>query len=141
LSAPLLYSDGSATGIFPSQAGPALNGAYIVSTKINVVDQLPGNDPQKNVIVRYTAAFLKNYPKDGAVSIFGGFGYDSVYVLRAALERAKSADGAKLRDALEHVTYSGVTGTFRLSPTDHNGLSADSLVVTQIANQKFALVR
>lgn len=139
LNAPLVYSDGSATGIFPSQAGAALNGAYIASTKINVADQLPANDPQKKVLGHYIGEFLKNYPKDGAVSIFGGFGYDSVYVLKAALEHAKSADGPKLRDALEHVTYSGVSGTFRLSPTDHNGLSGDSLVVTQIANQKFAV--
>ncbi len=138
---PIYYSDGAATGIFVTQAGAALNGAYIASTKINVADLLPNGDPQKKVLQHYIGDFLKNYPKDGAVSIFGGFGYDSVYVIKEALQRAKSAEGAKLRDALEHTTYSGVTGTFRISPTDHNGLSGDSLVLTQVENGKFTIAK
>ncbi|HEX3467415.1 MAG TPA: ABC transporter substrate-binding protein [Candidatus Elarobacter sp.] len=138
---PLYYSDGSATGIFLTQAGAALNGAYIASTKINVADLLPNSDPQKKVLVHYTGDFLKAYPKDGAVSIFGGFGYDSVYVVKDAIDRAKSADTAKVRDALEHTTYSGVTGTFRITPTDHNGLSGDSLVVTHVENGKFTIAK
>jgi branched-chain amino acid transport system substrate-binding protein len=141
LTYPILYSDGSATGIFPAQAGSLLDGAYIASTKINVVDELSNNDPQKKVLQHYVAGFLAAYPKDGAVSIFGGFGYDSVYVLKAALEQAKSADGARLRAVLEHVIYSGVTGTFRLSPRDHNGLSVDSLVLTRIENGKFRIAK
>jgi len=138
---PIYYSDGAATGIFLTQAGGALNGAYIASTKINVADLLPNNDPQKKVLQHYIGDFLKQYPKDGAVSIFGGFGYDAVYVIKDALQRAKSGEGAKLRDALEHTTYSGVTGTFRISPTDHNGLSGDSLVLTQIENGKFTIAK
>ena len=141
VSNPLYYSDGSATGIFVTQAGAALNGAYIASTKINIADLLPNSDPQKKVLTHYIGDFLKAYPKDGAVSIFGGFGYDAVYIIRSAIERAKSADGAKLRDAIEHTTYSGVTGTFRISPTDHNGLSMDSIVVTQVENGKFTIAK
>jgi branched-chain amino acid transport system substrate-binding protein len=141
LQYPIYYSDGSATGIFLTQAGAALNGAYIASTKINVADLLSNSDPQKKVLQHYIGDFLKNYPKDGAVSIFGGFGYDSVYVIKEALQRAKSAEGAKLRDALEHTTYSGVTGTFRISPSDHNGLSEDSLVLTQVQNGKFTIAK
>jgi branched-chain amino acid transport system substrate-binding protein len=141
LTPPIYYSDGSATGIFLTQAGPALNGAYIMSTKINVADLLANSDPQKKILVHYIGDFLKNYPKDGAVSIFGGFGYDSVYIIKDAFDRAKSADPAKLRDALEHTTYSGVTGTFRISPTDHNGLAGDSLVVTKVDNGKFTIAK
>ncbi|HZO95138.1 MAG TPA: ABC transporter substrate-binding protein [Candidatus Baltobacteraceae bacterium] len=138
---PIYYSDGAATGIFLSQAGPALNGAYIASTKINVADLLSNSDPQKKVLQHYIGEFLKQYPKDGAVSIFGGFGYDAVYVIKEALQHAKSSEGAKLRDALEHTTYSGVTGTFRISPSDHNGLSGDSLVLTQVENGKFTIAK
>ena len=141
LTPPIYYSDGSATGVFLTQAGPALNGAFIVSTKINIADLLPNSDPQKKILTHYIGDFLKAYPKDGAVSIFGGFGYDSVYIIKDALERAKSADAAKLRDAIEHTTYSGVTGTFRISPTDHNGLSGDSLVVTKVDNGKFTVAK
>ncbi len=141
LTYPIYYSDGAATGIFVTQAGAALNGAYIASTKINIAELLPSSDPQKKVLTHYIGDFLKAYPKDGAVSIFGGFGYDAVYILRSALERAKSAEGAKLRDALEHTTYAGVTGTFRITPADHNGLSQDSIVITQVENGKFTIAK
>ncbi len=138
---PIYYSDGAATGIFLTQAGAALNGAYIASTKINVADLLPNGDPQKKVLQHYIGDFLKNYPKDGAVSIFGGFGYDAVFIIKEALQHAKSGETAKLRDALEHTTYAGVTGTFRISPTDHNGLAGDSLVLTQVENGKFTIAK
>jgi branched-chain amino acid transport system substrate-binding protein len=141
LSYPIYYSDGSATGVFPQQAGAALNGAFIASTKINVADALPASDPQKKLLVHYIDAFVKGYPKDAPVSIFGGFGYDSVYVLKQALGRAKSTDGEKLREALEHTDYLGVTGEFRMSGGDHNGLSVFSLVLTQVENGKFAIAR
>ena len=141
LSYPILYSDGAATGVFPQQAGAALNGAYIASTKINVPDTLAANDPQRKVLDHYIASFVQLYPKDAPVSIFGGFGYDGVYVLAQALKDAKSSDPAKLRDAIEHVTYTGVSGTFRMSSGDHNGLSTFSTLVTQIENGKFTVAK
>jgi len=141
LSYPIYYSDGAATGVFPQQAGAALNGAYIASTKINVADTLSNSDPQKKILVHYIDAFVKGYPKDAPVSIFGGFGYDSVYVLKQAIERAKGTDGEKLRQALEHTEYLGVTGQFRMSAADHNGLSVFSLVLTQVENGKFIVAK
>jgi branched-chain amino acid transport system substrate-binding protein len=138
---PIYYSDGAATGVFPQQAGAALNGGYIASTKINVADTLANNDPQKKLLVHYIDSFVKGYPKDAPVSIFGGFGYDSVYILKQALERAKSTDGEKLRSALERTDYLGVTGQFRMSGGDHNGLSVFSLVLTQVENGKFIIAK
>ena len=141
LSYPIYYSDGAATGVFPQQAGAALNGAYIASTKINVAETLPNNDPQKKILVHYIDAFVKGYPKDAPVSIFGGFGYDSVYILKQAIQRAKGTEGEKLRQALEHTDYLGVTGQFRMSAGDHNGLSVFSLVLTQVENGKFIVAK
>ena len=123
------------------QAGDAINGAYIASTKINVADQIPSTDPQKKVLLHYIDAFGKAYPKDLPVSIFGGFGYDSVYVLAEALRHGGAASPAKLRDALERVTYTGVSGVYRISAGDHNGLSTFSTVLTQVDKQKFKLIR
>ena len=138
---PLYYSDGAATGVFLQQAGDALNGAYIASLKINVADQLPPSDPQARLLRHYIDAFDQLYPKDAPVSIFGGFGYDGIYLLKAALEKAGSAQADKLRDALEHTTYLGASGTFRVSPSDHNGLAQDSTVLTRVDGGKFTLAR
>jgi branched-chain amino acid transport system substrate-binding protein len=140
MTIPIIYSDGAATPTFPANAGASIDGTYVAGTKITVADQLSNSDPQKKVLSHYISEFTKAYPKDG-IGIFGGFGYDSVYVLETALAKAKSADGAKLRDALEHVTYDGVTGTFRITPMDHNGLSTASLVITQLVDQKFQIAK
>lgn len=141
IATPLYYSDGAATGVFLQQAGAALDGVFIASTKINVADSLDAKDPQKKILDHYIASFVRDYPKDAPVSIFGGFGYDGVYVLAAALKAAKSTDGEKLRDAIEHVTYTGVSGTFRMSAGDHNGLSSFSTVLTKVENAKFTLAK
>ena len=138
---PIFYSDGAATGVFVQQAGKTLDGAYIASTKINVADEVPNSDPQKKLLVHYIDAFVKGYPKDAPVSIFGGFGYDSVYVIKDAIVRAKGVDAAKLRDAIERTDYTGVTGTFRMSGGDHNGLSVFSIVLTQVNNGKMNWVK
>jgi hypothetical protein len=39
------------------------------------------------------------------------------------------------------VTYVGVSGTFRMSSGDHNGLSTFSTLVTQVENGKFTVAR
>jgi branched-chain amino acid transport system substrate-binding protein len=138
---PIYFSDGAANGAFPKQAGAALDGAFIASTKINVSTQLPASDPQRAIIQKYIRDFAAAYPKDLPVSIFGGFGYDGVYVLRSALSIAKSTDPEKLRDALEHAQWDGVTGSYRLSSGDHNGLSTFSTVMTQIEHEGFTLLK
>ncbi|MGD1066376.1 MAG: ABC transporter substrate-binding protein [Vulcanimicrobiaceae bacterium] len=138
---PIYFSDGAANGAFLEQAGPGIDGAFIVTTKVTIADQLPASDPQKKILDRYIADFTKQYPKDLPVNMFGGFGYDSVEILAAALGRAHSSDPAKLRDTLEHISYDGVTGPFHMSAGDHNGLAEDSLVLTQVKGQKFTLVK
>jgi len=141
LTYPIYFSDGAANGAFPKQAGAALDGAFIASTKINIADELAATDPQRAVTIRYIHDFAKAYPGDLPVSIFGGFGYDGVYVLKAALESAKSTDPEKLRTAIEHASWDGVTGPYRLSGGDHNGLSTFSTVITQVKNGGFTLAK
>jgi branched-chain amino acid transport system substrate-binding protein len=136
---PLYYSDGAATGVFLQQAGDALNGAYIASLKINVADQLPPDDPQARLLRHYIDAFDQLYPKDAPVSIFGGFGYDSIYLLKTALQKAGNAQADALRDALEHTTYLGASGLFHISALDHNGLAQDSAVLTKVDGGKFTI--
>jgi branched-chain amino acid transport system substrate-binding protein len=139
---PLYYSDGAATGVFPKQAGPALNGAYIATLKVNVVDQLAANDPQKKLLDAYVSAFDTGYPKDAPASIFGTWGYDGVGFLRAALHDVKGpVTPASLRDAMEHVSFTGVSGAFHFTPAQHYGLSESAVVMAQIQNEKFSLVR
>lgn len=60
--------------------------------------------------------------------LFAAQGYDSVLVLAAAMEQAKSTDGAKIREALENLQrpIEGYVKTYRkpFSATNHEGLSS-----------------
>jgi branched-chain amino acid transport system substrate-binding protein len=55
--------------------------------------------------------------------------YDSVYLLKAAIEQAGSTDGPKIRAALENLrtTVEGVVSTYSrpFSPDDHEAISAN----------------
>jgi branched-chain amino acid transport system substrate-binding protein len=141
LTMPIYYSDGAATGVFPKQAGPAIDGVYIATMKVNVIDQLPNSDPTKKLLTHYASAFDAGYPKDAPVSIFGTWGYDGVGYLRAALEKLHgNVTPASLRDALETTTFTGVSGTFHFSPSQHFGLAESDVVVSQIQKGQFVIV-
>jgi branched-chain amino acid transport system substrate-binding protein len=140
LKEPLYFSDGGADLRFLELAGSALEGAYIATTRLYVANDLPKSDPQRSVILHYIDAFESAYPKGRPANMFGGFAYDSIYWLEPALVKA-GPDPAKLRDALEHVDYAGVTGVFRTSPQDHNGLPPNSDVVTKVVARKFTIAR
>jgi branched-chain amino acid transport system substrate-binding protein len=142
LQVPIYYSDGAATGVFAKQAGAALNGAFIATMKVNVYQELPSSDPQKKLLERYVPDFEKAYPTDAPASIFGTWGYDGVAFLKAALGRVKgTATAASLRDAMEHTTFVGVSGTFRFSPAQHWGLSEDAVLMAQIENAQFRMAK
>jgi branched-chain amino acid transport system substrate-binding protein len=142
LQLPIYYSDGAATGVFPKQAGATLNGAYIATMKVNVYQELASGDPQRKLLERYVPDFEKGYPKDAPASIFGTWGYDGVAFLKAALGNVKgTATAATLRDAMEHTTFVGVSGTFRFSPTQHYGLAEESVLMAQIENERFHIAK
>jgi branched-chain amino acid transport system substrate-binding protein len=138
LGMPMYFSDGAADLRFLEQAGSALNGAYIATTRLSVGNQLPNRDPQKKIILHYVDTFEAAYPKDKPANMFGGFAYDAVYWLKDALAKS-GPDPAKLRETLEHISYAGVTGVFRTSPQDHNGLPPNSDIISQVADGRFHL--
>ena len=137
---PLYFSDGAADQRFLDQGGVALNGAFIVTSRASVASQLPNSDPSKKIALHYVGAFESSYAKDKPANMFGGFGYDAVYWLKQALAKS-GPDTAKLREALEHVDYAGVSGVFHTSAQDHNGLAPNADVVTKVVDGKFVLIR
>jgi branched-chain amino acid transport system substrate-binding protein len=64
--------------------------------------------------------------------------YDAVYLLAAGIEQSKSEDGAKIRDALDHLQkkVEGVLTAYDhpFSPEDHEAITADLLVWGIIKN-------
>ncbi|BAU26862.1 amino acid/amide ABC transporter substrate-binding protein (HAAT family) [Aneurinibacillus soli] len=138
LSIPIISSHGSANGKFIELAGDAANGVLLVAGKMLVSDQISDSDPQAKIVKKFVADYKTTY--NTSADGFAGYGYDGLNILVEAL-KAAGGDAAKLPEALEKVNYVGVTGEFKFSPQDHNGLSEDSMIMVQVKDGKFQVVK
>jgi len=73
---------------------------------------------------------------------WAGRGWDAVMLTAAAAEKAKSADGGKLRDALETMdNFQGTTGIYHFSASNHQGITENPLLLAQIVNGKVEVAK
>jgi len=136
---PLYESHGVASKQFVELAGPAADGVRLPAAALLVADKLADNDPQKPVVVAYSRAYQRKTGQ--SVSTFGGHAYDGLMILVQAMQRAKSADKAKVRDEIEKTKgYVGTGGIVNMSPTDHFGLDLSAFRVLEIKNGDWTLV-
>jgi len=136
---PLFHSHGVGNQTFIDLAQGGADGVILPIGKLIVADQVPDSDPQKKVLNTYIEEYTKKY--NSPPNSFGGYAWDGFYLLVNALEKA-GADRAAIRDVLENTqNYSGVSGVFNMSASDHNGLAADSMVMVQIENGKWKLIK
>ena len=76
------------------------------------------------------------------VSTFGGHMYDGLMILVEAMQRAKSADKAKVRDEIEKTKgFIGTGGVVNMSPTDHLGLDLTAFRMLEIKNGDWTLAQ
>ncbi len=105
-------------------AGPAGEGAMMPQTFI----QEPTTPKRKQFIDDYLKTFK---PKDNRMDspVSAAQGYDSIYLLAAAIKQAGSTDGPKIKDALENLKdpVEGVVTTYikPFSKTDHEAITAN----------------
>ncbi len=139
ITLPLYQSHGVASKQFIDLAGPAAEGVRLPAAALLVADKLADNDPQKPVVVAYSRAYQQKTGEP--VSTFGGHAYDGLMILVQAMQRAKSADGAKVRDEIERTKgYVGTGGVVTMSPTDHMGLDLSAFRMLEIKNGDWTLV-
>ena len=65
-------------------------------------------------------------------------GYDAPYILKDAIERAKSVDKAKIRDAIRNSQYDGLCGKTQFAP---NGDDEKAFLVCKIQSGKYIPVK
>jgi branched-chain amino acid transport system substrate-binding protein len=136
---PLYESHGVASKQYIELAGPAAEGVRLPAAALLIADKLPNSDPQKPVVVNYSSTFLHNSGQ--AVSTFGGHAYDGLMILVQAMQRAKSADKAKVRDEIEKTKdYIGTGGIVNMTPTDHMGLNLSAFHMLEIKGGDWTLV-
>lgn len=121
---------------FIDTAGKNGNGATMPETFI----QNPPTTPKRKAFVD---AYLKDFkPKNGIIAspVSAAQGYDSVYLLAAAIKQAKGTDGPKILAALENLNapLEGVVMTYNkpFSKTDHEAIKAKDVVMGIVENGK-----
>jgi branched-chain amino acid transport system substrate-binding protein len=138
LTIPLIQSHGAASKKFIELAGDAAEGIIMPAGKLVIYKQLPDADPQKAVCKEYAEKYQAKFKTPE--SSFGGYAYDALRMLLAAMEKA-GGEPAKIRDELEKTkNFVGVSGVFNMSPEDHNGLTPAAFVMVKIHNGDFKLV-
>ncbi len=138
---PLIQCHGLADPKYVELAGDACEGNIMPSTKLMVVDQVPANDPQKPVLLRFKHEYEVTR-HIGKVSAHSGYAWDAMQILAIALRKTNGKGGLELAKAIEGVKgYVGVSGIYNMSSTDHCGLGVDSMVMIQIKGGKWQLVR
>ncbi len=119
---------------FIDTAGKNGNGANMPETFI----QNPATTPKRKAFVD---AYLKEFqPKNGIIAspVSAAQGYDSVYLLAAALKQANSTEGPKILAALQDLKtpVDGVVMTYNkpFSATDHEAIKTKDVVMGVVEN-------
>jgi branched-chain amino acid transport system substrate-binding protein len=119
---------------FIDTAGKNGNGATMPETFI----QQPATTPKRKSFVD---SYLKEFkPKNGVIAspVSAAQGYDSVYLLAAAIKQANSTEGPKILAALQDLKtpVDGVVMTYNkpFSATDHEAIKAKDVVMGVVEN-------
>jgi branched-chain amino acid transport system substrate-binding protein len=138
ITTPVMQSHGIGNQVFLDTAGDAANGLVAPLGRLVVADQLPEDDPQREVIASFIDDYTAEY--DEGPSTFAGHAYDGWQLAVEAL-REVGTDKQALRDHLESVEdFVGISGTFTMSPEDHSGLTKEALVLVTIENGDWTLL-
>jgi branched-chain amino acid transport system substrate-binding protein len=142
IKTPLFQCHGLPDPKYIELAGKAAEGDRMSSTKLMAVNQLPDNDPQKQVIQEFIKLYKdKGYDKQFPINTHSGYAWDAIMIVAKAMDKA-GTDPNKLKEAIEQTKgYVGVSGIYNLTPEDHNGLDEDSMVIVQVKNGKFVMAK
>jgi branched-chain amino acid transport system substrate-binding protein len=120
---------------FIDNAGPGGEGARMPQTFIQ-----QGDTPKRKAFIE---AYLKAFkPKNNRIDspVSAAQGYDSVFLLAAAIKQANSTDGSKIREALENLNtkVDGVVTTYDkpFTKDDHEAITANIPVFGEVKDGK-----
>ena len=137
---PHVSSHGVANQAFIDLAQDAAEGVVIPTGRLLFPTEIPEDDPHYEIISNFYEKYTNKY--DSEPTNFASYGYDNLMLVIDALE-AGASDREAIRDHLENniTNWVGTTGTFNMSPDDHNGLDTDSLVMAHVKDGKWQYLK
>ena len=120
---------------FIDNAGPGGEGARMPQTFIQ-----EGDTPKRKAFIE---SYLKTFkPKNNRIDspVSAAQGYDSIFLLAAAIKQANSTDGPKIKEALENLNtkVEGVVTTYDkpFTKDDHEAITANIPVFGEVKGSK-----
>ena len=112
---------------------------FFVAAPSQIADALPDGALKKAINDFLVPWKVKHGERDPN---WAGRGWDAVMITAAAIQKAKSFEGAKVRDALETVTgFQGTTGVYNFSAANHQGITVNPFALATIAAGKVRIVK
>ncbi|HEY4318113.1 MAG TPA: ABC transporter substrate-binding protein [Herbaspirillum sp.] len=135
---PIIGSWPLSMGNFVDNAGKNGDGARMPQTFIQ-----DGNTPKRKAFID---AYQKTYKVDRMPSaVSAAQGYDSIYLLAAAIKQAGSTDGVKVREALENLKdkVDGVVTTYDkpFSHDDHEAIKPNLVQMGEVKGGRILLAK
>jgi branched-chain amino acid transport system substrate-binding protein len=143
---PLYCSHGIANMDFIDAAGDAANGVVFPAGKLLIIDDIPADDPQKEVLTQYRDDYEALYG-EGTINTFGGHAWDALQMVIMALEEMDEGltiteARAAIRDGIEQITdFAAISGVFTMSPTNHLGMEPGSLALIEIVDGEWTWLK
>jgi branched-chain amino acid transport system substrate-binding protein len=139
MNIPFYHTHGAAQLEYPLLAGDGARLMRMPSGKLPVADELPDRDPQKKILLDFRREYVKRFKEEA--SWLGAHGTDAIWILAGAMKRAGwPPNKAKIRDEIENTkNLVGHNGIYNITPTDHNGLTYESMVILKWEKGHFAL--
>jgi len=136
---PLIQSHGVANKKFIELAGDAAEGVIFPAGKLIVVKEIPRNEVQRKVLLKYASDFKKKFGRDP--DTFGGHAWDAAMLVVSAMRKVGN-DPAKIRNEVEKTkNFIGISGVFSFTPTEHNGLSKDAFAMVEIRGGTWRMLK
>jgi len=139
-SIPMIGATGFQNDAFIGLAGEAGDGLILGGWKIAVIDEIDNSDVLYSAIQDYISAWPGDV--DRRPDPFGALAWDAVHALAAAFANSDPEDAESVAAALERMdALVGATGIYKWGPDDHDGGSADGLVMSTLTEGKWKLLR
>jgi len=143
-----IYSNpGAASRDVLRLGGAALEGFVLATSPFFVAEQLSDADSVKRVALQFNHAYEGRFG-EGTRSQPGASMWDAFLLIGAAMPDALKAGQpgtpafrTGLRDAMEHVRFTGAQGPFAMTPADHSGSDEHLLVLAEVKEGTWKLVK
>jgi len=118
------------TDVFMNLAGEDSEGIYVANAYVDTINT--------QVNIEFVENYKKHYPGLPLPDKHVWGAYTSIYVIAEAIEIAGTDDPAAIRDALEKVSYMGLTGLIQF---DKKGQAWPNFYITKNVNGKRVLIK